>query len=308
MKAQRIIDTLGLEHARILAKASATEDYARGLTDRAESYPETRELSDATQIWWTRVASAHVIAGSLWMLVSARDASGPLGHAGAIHARIRSPYGSLLSMCAHPRHPAPAPQIQSSAAERIRTERPDDFERSSASERAPALVDLQPAASLLAHLWPIAAGISDQSLRKSLSDTPILEALPGSWLTGRLRIPLAHYRGLAGDVDRLRNREHTHKSPGKRPFTAAGAFLDRATEAISAARSNEHQWRTLRSPILPVEPEVVAACVLVEMTARDTLGLSARKVINMPTRSLGGAVMGVAENLLDADAEAVPKR
>lgn len=66
MDAERIAKALGLNAARIVAKASATEDYARILMERAA---EDRAAADA---WRVRAASAQAIAGSLWMLVRPR--------------------------------------------------------------------------------------------------------------------------------------------------------------------------------------------------------------------------------------------
>lgn len=292
-----IVEALGLDPARIVAKAGATEDYARLLTERAAEDPA------AADAWRVRAAGAHTIAGSFWMLVRPREALAPLGQAEKLHDAIGSAYGSLLSICAHPRLPAPAPPLPRSVWEGSRAERPDDAE--SPFEPEPTVARLQPAASLLAHLWPLAAGETDQSLEQLLSDTPLLGALPGSWLTGRLRIPLAHYRGVAREIDLLRHDERPVQ--GSR-LPATRAFLDRAVEAIDAARGDEHHWRALRSPILPAEPEVMAACVLIEMTARDALGVSAIEVMDVPSLSLADALMGVAQNLLEADASATPER
>jgi hypothetical protein len=124
---------------------------------------------------------------------------------------------------------------------------------------------------------------------------------------GRLRIPLAHYRRLAIELDRLHHGERQVEDPRRRGLPAARAFVERAAEAIGAARENKHQWRTLRSAILPIEPEVLAACALVEMSARDALGASAVRVMDMSIDSVAGALMGVAENLVEADAEATPE-
>jgi hypothetical protein len=293
-----IVETLRLDPSRIVAKAGATEDYARILTQRAA------EDSAAAEGWRIRAAGAQTIAGSLWMLVRPHEAFSPLGQAETIHDTIDSAYGSLLGICAHPRRPAPGRPLPRDLWDGPQAERPDDPERERPPEPAPAFARLQPAASLLAHVWPMAAGTTDQSLEQLLSDTPVLKELPGSWLTGRLRIPLAHYRGLATEIDRLRHGERPVDGPRRLP--AAGAFLDRASEAIGAARENEHQWRMLRSPILPAEPEVIAACALVELTAREALGVSALDVMDVRTYSLAGALMGLAQNLLDADADATP--
>ena len=102
MDVERIVEAVGLNVARIVAKASATEDYARILMERAA---EDRAAAEA---WRVRAASAQAIAGSLFMLVRPQEAFAPLGHAEDIHDRIGSAYGSLLSICAHPHRPAPA--------------------------------------------------------------------------------------------------------------------------------------------------------------------------------------------------------
>jgi hypothetical protein len=301
MDVESIVGALGLNATRIVAKASATEDYARILIERAAEDPA------AAEAWRVRASSAQTIAGSLWMLVRPQEAFAPLGHAEEIHDAIGSAYGSLLSICAHPRRPTPAQPLPRDVWAGPQAKRPDDPERERSPEPDQALARLQPAASLLAHLWPLAAGQTDQSLKQLLSDTPVLQTLPGSWLTGRLRIPLAHYRGLATEIDQLRHGERTVGAQRRDPLPAARAFLERAGEAIGAARENEHQWRTLRSPILPAEPEVMAACALVELTARDALGVSAIEAMGVPAYSLAGALMGVAQNLLDADAGATPE-
>jgi hypothetical protein len=251
------------------------------------------------EAWRLRAASAQTMAGSLWMLVRPKAAFTPLGHAEDIHAASGSAYGSLLSICAHPHHPTPPHAIPNSVWGGPPINRPDD--RENGRRLQPALARLQPAATLLAHLWPLAAGQTGQSLEQLLSDTPILATLPSSWLTGRLRIPLGHYRGLADEIDRLRHAEQRVSRPRRNTLPGAGAFIARAAEVIAAARENANQWRTLRSPILPAEPEVIAACVLVEMTARGTLGVSALDAMDVPRNSLARALMGVAENMVSSE-------
>jgi hypothetical protein len=135
-----------------------------------------------------------------------------------------------------------------------------------------------------------------------LADAPILRSLPNSWLTGRLRIPFGHYRGVAIEIDRLRRSKRPVHGPDRNALPAAAAFIGRAAEVISAARVNAHEWRTLRSPILAAEPEVIAACALVEMTAREVLGTSALEAMRVETSGLAWALMGVAQNVLEADA------
>ena len=99
-------------------------------------------------------------------------------------------------------------------------------------------------------------------------------------------------------------RSESVEGKRRQSLTATRAFLDRASEVTGAARANEYQWRTLRSPILPVEPEVLAACLLVELTTRNTRGVSALELIDLPADSPAGALMGVAQNLLDSDSDA----
>jgi hypothetical protein len=301
MDVGRIVEALGLDPARIVAKASATADYARILTERAA---EARGA--ASEGWLLRAAGAQTIAGSTWMLVYPPEAIVPLGHAEDTHDRIGSAYGSLLGICAHPRRPAPAQRLPLDVWGGPQAEPSGYVEREQPSGANAPFPRLQPAASLLAHLWPLAAGQTDQSLERLLSDAPVLDALPGSWRTGRLRIPLAHYRGIAREVDRLRHGEYRVASPRRDSLPATAAFVERAAEAIGAVRENAHQWRTLRSPILPVEPEVLAACTLVELTARDALGVTTVEATGVPTDGLAGALLGVAENLLDTDANSGP--
>ena len=292
MDVESIVEALGLDPARIVAKASATEDYARILLERA-----AEDTASAAE-WRLRAASAETIAGSLWMLVRPKAASTPLGHAEDIHAASGSAYGSLLSICAHPHHPTPPHELPNSIWGSSSVE-PGDVEHGRPLESP--LMHIQPAASLLAHLWPLAAGHTDQSLEQLLSDTPILATLSGSRLTGRLRIPLGHYRGLAEEIDRLRHADQRSNTPVRSRLPNAGAFIARAAEVISAARENANQWRTLRSPILPAEPEIIAACALVEMCTRDTLGISAIDAMRVPRNSLAGALMGIAENLVEIE-------
>jgi hypothetical protein len=298
MNVGSVIRTFGLSQDRIVAKASATEDYARILIERGAESPK------AADGWRIRAASAQTIAGSLWMLVRPQRARTPLGYAEEIHDTIGSAYGSLLGICAHPRDPAYTQPLAQDVWSGPQVERRDNPEREEPSAKdIPAFAHVQPAASLLAHVWPLAVGQTDLSLKQLLADSPVLEELPDSWLTGRLRIPLAHYRAVATEIDQLR---HSKRTDGRRrvPLTAARAFLERASEVIDAASENEYQWRTLRSPILPTEPEVLAVCTLVELTARGTLGLSALELIDPPANSFASALMGVAENLLDTDSDA----
>lgn len=298
-----IVETLDLDPVRIVAKASATEDYARILLERAVEAPEATTAGS----WQIRAAGSLTTAGSIWMLVRPQEAFAPLGRAEEIHDTIGSAYGSLLGICAHPRRPVIAQPLPRYVWERPQGELSDETERERPSGPGPTFARLQPAASLLAHLWPLAAGKTDLSLQQLLSDTPVLETLPGSWLTGRLRIPLGHYRGLATEIDQLRHGGPRSARARRDSLPAVNAFIERAAEVIGAARENKHHWRTLRSPILPAEPEVLAACILVELTARDSLGVSAAELMDIPPHTLASAFMGLAQNLLDADIEATPE-
>lgn len=289
MDVERIIATLGLDPERVIAKASATEDYARVLSDRAREEPERAAH------WQQRAASAQTVSGSLWMLVQPEQAFAPMASAEDVHAELGSAFGSLLSICAHPRRPTPPRALPTerwtASGDRPR---PD----------IPPQPRLQPEATLLAHIWPLATGESDERLRSLLSDAPLLASLPGSLLTGRLRVPLAHYRGVAADIDRMRHSHGPERHSGQgRPLSATRAFLERVIEVIEAVRENEHQWRNLRSPVLPVEPEAIATCVLVELAVRHAFDTSAVELMDVSSESLVSAYLGIAQNVVDADAD-----
>jgi len=52
---------------------------------------------------------------------------------------------------------------------------------------------------------------------------------------------------------------------------AVGRFLARASEGVAAARTNQHQWTSLRPGLLPVDPEALAMSALTAMTWQDAL-------------------------------------
>jgi len=100
-----------------------------------------------------------------------------------------------------------------------------------------------------------------------------------------------------------RDREGIEEASHERLLVVTRTFLTRAGEATRAARTDSYHWRRLRAGLLPVEPEALAASMLVGMTWRDTVGGHASDNLR---ELLGGpdlAPLVIAEQILEASEE-----
>jgi len=271
MPAVEVEAAFGLDPPRILAKASATEDYARTLLVRAAEAEEDETTAANIRV---RAASALTTAGSLWSLIDANRATAMFAESATINYSVGSPYGAFLQICARPSEADPSTQNWSVGAGLA-------------------------SAGILASVWPIVTRQIDVRLDQVLEDVPLLRQVPAARATGRLRIPFSYFSNLAYELDHLR-----WSTDAPRALDATQAFLRRGAETIEAAREDRFHWQSLRSPMLPAEPEALAGLTLVEQTARETWNESAAVMLDLNPGTLPGALLATAQNLLDASSEA----
>lgn len=226
-----LLAALGLQPDLVRTVASATTDHARALEKEGDGGEEVT----------LRRASVWTLAGSLWSVADPDPARAAdcFGSAARNHARIGEPIGVLLAICAKPWAP-----------------------RQTASP-GPIESDIEPHAkleTLLGRAWPAASGVEDDdALGQWLERFTATEtALP----VGRLGLPLGLFIGVVRAIG-----EHRLLGDGGQAALrdATKQLLRRAGEVTRAAMADEYHWRNLHSSVLPVEPEILATCVLARM-------------------------------------------
>ena len=273
MSLEQLPEALALDPARLRAAASATTDYAEQLAERAETVE--RAPSAVAHERALRLASAYTLAASTWMLLDPRRAAPLFAIAADRHDAAGTGCGDVLRICAAP------------ATAAVRS----PFERSDAPGAQPLAVLL----SLLHGASEDAAHARDHAATMSeLSALHVPRGLP----TGRLRIPFAAYLDLARELFALIGDEIADSAPELARLPATQAFLRSVGDATSVARANRYQWRTLRSGLLPVEPEAAATCALVELATRRRFGRSLVDVLDWSPFAREAAPAVVARELV----------
>ncbi len=168
------LERLGLERARVVAAASATEDFATSLGDTAgEIQPERAGPEE--------IASALTTAAALWMLVDVARARPIFRLAARYLDGLGSGDATILLICAGPRSD------------------PVRF----ASDDLPAR--LVSAGGVLGRIWPVATGdVPPDAYRAGVADDPLLGGAPAGLPIGRLGIPLRIYLELGDEIASIR--------------------------------------------------------------------------------------------------------
>lgn len=258
MNPEQIEALLGLDPARVAAAAGATEDYAR-LLGAGELEPlELDATADAGDVDQQAlcVASAFTTAASLWMLLDAHRAA-YLFNAAADVLPDGAGSADVLRICAHPRD---APVTQPFVEWERRTRSPE--------------------ATVLSLLTPLAGGrIPPSEVEAALGNLPEVSARPRATPTGKLRLPLGLYLDVLFEVANIRSEQ----VEPERPFRVAAteAYLARVAEMSSLARADRYHWAMPGIGLLPVEPEAIATCALVDVAMRDVLDRRLSEVIDV---------------------------
>jgi len=82
---------------------------------------------------------------------------------------------------------------------------------------------------------------------------------------GRLPIPLRFYLSVFSTIDQLSTQKAINPIDVVGPMTS---YLRRVDELFDAARTDSYHWTRLQSGILPVEPDVLAVCNVMNMACR----------------------------------------
>jgi hypothetical protein len=277
------LEVIGLDAERVAAVAGATEDYAwllrRGDIEQLE-LDATADKSDQAQEALS-IATAFTTAASLWMLLTPDRAIPLLEEAAAQHDAAGSTQADVLRICAH----ASDASVDSAFAEEARAARP-------------------PEVTVLALLAPMATGhLLPSETESALSNLPEVSERPRATPTGKLRLPLGLYLDVLFEVASIRSER---VDQGLFRASATEAYLSRVAEVMSLAQADRHHWEMPGIGLLPVEPEAVAPCALVDVAAREVLGQRVDELMN--GSSLAMAVARVAHDLVDASGLDEPMR
>jgi hypothetical protein len=91
----------------------------------------------------------------------------------------------------------------------------------------------------------------------NLLDFRYNEFYESSFPTGRLGLPIRVYNDAFLEMTEL-NDSFTNSG---RALTSLTTFLNRAVEVTSVLQMDNYHWQNLKGTFIPVEPEVLAACI-----------------------------------------------
>jgi hypothetical protein len=228
---------------------------------------EAAEARDALAV----VASCRVIAASCLALAAPLRARAAFHAAARTYHQLALPYALILSVCARD-------------GEGMRA-----FQRTGSEELPSPDLEL---GRFLFTSW-IRARFERHSSERSIGLRQEADRRIGShWHVGRLGLPLGLYE---------RALNHPNDSAG-----GLGVLLERAADEVRLAQADDYNWRELRSGLLPVEPELLAACLIAlewyqsETVTPETL----RSQLNEQGLSeLGAAPLLVAMRMSDISSE-----
>lgn len=229
-------EALGLDRDTLLRMADAHAGYAAVLraSERSEQSP------------W--VASSLLLAAAYRALVDPARAREEFYEAAWMYLWLDAPLAGVLAVCA-------------GSEELIR-----EFVETAARGRVGDAGPIQRMGLVVARRWLVE------------SDTPLAELdLAGDKRAGtrflfapagRLGVPVVRYGHAFDEVARAAERgrdvadERVPAGPNvaDRVLPSFAELLERAAETTYAAMTDDFHWRRARSAVLPVEPEMVAAC------------------------------------------------
>jgi hypothetical protein len=88
---------------------------------------------------------------------------------------------------------------------------------------------------------------------------------------GRLSLPLRFYLSLFATIPQMQKLGHMEPSTIRSNLSD---YLRRISEVIEAAQLDHYHWTQLQSGILPVEPEVLATCGLLDAACKKYLRIN----------------------------------
>jgi hypothetical protein len=215
-------EVLQLDGEMIKRNANAHADYARML--------ERREHSELGP--W--IASSRLLTAVWRALVDPQSAREELREAAYAYERLKNPYSGVLAVCAQ--NPGLAKQfIDERKQQNIFAADPNTL-------LAVLLVEIwtrdENETAKIEGMWKMPADLSiakRDELRQRVLNTP----------TGRLGLPFRYY-SQAKDMEKV---------------DGVVALLQRAAEPVRVAMMDRYHWNNLYSSVLPLEPEILAACV-----------------------------------------------
>jgi hypothetical protein len=213
-----------------LAHLAAVREPPRERMGIGSNWPEATRSEQHMML----AASGLAIAGSHWALIDSSGAKRCYFAATEIYRTLRHPFWLVLALC------SASQEAMRFLAEALSLQ----FERSTMSAEEVAFMMI---AGEMPDLKESFIGIQE-TLGRHLREV-------GNAPVGRLGVPMEDY---------LRCRDTLHNAPSLDPRTFAsgvGSYLHRATELVRSARHDGFHWRTLRSGVLPIEPEALAVAV-----------------------------------------------
>lgn len=233
-------------------------------------YADALEASEAREAWPV-IASCRLIAASCWALADPRNARAAFRLAARTYRRLGLPYAVILAICAGEREDAgdvlPNEQASVSATPDVALE--------------VLLASTLLRADLGAHWYPPWIQVWDEWTVERIEH----------WRVGRLGLPLRLY------ANALRRSEEAHRG--------LVVLLERAAEEVRAAQADEYNWQQLRSGMLPLEPEILATC-MVALSLYSATGTPAERLrmllMDHGLSRLGAAPLLAAIRLADVEA------
>ena len=181
----------------------------------------------------TRAATMKIRAAACWCLVSPARAPAVFSEASQLYEELGHPFAITVAICAGEQKLPLVESRQSTAPE-----------------------DQAYRALWLA--WSVASG------KKAATATPATPPHDRDWFpAGQLEIPVRLYLDFSRDV-RLAIR---HTDP-RRLVRSLPQLLQRGTEPVKMAMTDQYHWQRLMTGVMPVEPELLA----IGRIAHRTLG------------------------------------
>jgi hypothetical protein len=223
-----------LQHDRELVEMMATTAEGNAWVHRQlmGSHEERRNRTAWSQHEML-AASGFIVAASYWSLIDARKAVELYATAAETYRQLDHEYWIVAALAAGPRQRGAWPSRSQESL-----------------ERSPQTVAFE-------MLWRATVSSDERTL------PPELETARehfGNVPVGRLRIPLYVYGRCA---EALRERD-VHSMSVEAP-----GYVARAAEVIEAASRDHLHWQSLRTAILPAEPEAVATIASFARVARE---------------------------------------
>ena len=222
-----LAETLKLDPELVERVSKARMGFARALSKQLEESPD--RLREDLRPW---VASEYVRAASLAALWDVNLSTRGFREAASIYRELKNDFWIILALC--------------SGGDRIQSE----FDIGDSQQSDPTTGRSLPKV-LLAYYFRARWSTSDDRFHRSFRDFERHARQPVT----QFEIPLGE---ILESLDEAGGRSRTN---AERMNSTLGC-MRRMNEPLSLAMSDRYHWQRLQSPVLPVEPDFLAFCVV----------------------------------------------